>query len=83
MSYNSAADRRVAPSTWLALNDVTLEIVLSIALLATTVSLTLAASGMEELLVPVALAAMAAIVVGFALSRSFDSLRADGLPVVE
>lgn len=76
-------NRSVPKSVWFELQDVTLEAVLAVALLATTASLFLLSSGLEETAVPLALVTVGVILLGFALVRLFAYLRVEGVPIIE
>lgn len=83
MSCRSAERRFVSESTWFRVNDVTLETVMAVAVLATTASLFFLSSGAEEMVVPVALVAMGALFLGIALVRVFEHCRRNGVPLIE
>lgn len=79
----STGGRHVSESTWLKLSSNTLNGMMIAAMAATAVSLLFISSGMHEASMTSIVLAMGVIALGFILFKSFDYLRAEGIPVIE
>ncbi|MDJ1431538.1 hypothetical protein [Halostagnicola sp. A-GB9-2] len=83
MVHHQRTERLVPSSAWFNVRCVTLELLLTLSLLAGAVSLLALSTGNPETIAMVAFASVTVLVTGIAVIRLLDRLESRGVPALE